>query len=53
MSERGTTGGGASLSQVQGILRLTVWVGVLVLCVALIGLPLAAGSAAGALEPEE
>jgi len=40
MESSGTSRGGASLSQVQGILRLTVWVGVLILCVLAIGLPL-------------
>ena len=38
MSISGARGQGASLSQVQGILRLLVWAGVFVLCVAGIGI---------------
>jgi len=40
VSERTARGEGASLSQVQGILRLTTWVLVFVLCVVVIGIPL-------------
>ena len=40
MSERTASGGGASLGQVQGILRLTVWALAFIVCVVAIGIPL-------------
>ena len=42
MSESRASGSGASLSQVQGILRLSVWVLAFVVCIVLIGIPLLA-----------
>lgn len=42
MSKSGSSGQGASLSQVQGILRLMAWVLVFIVCVVVIGLPLSA-----------
>ena len=42
MSDSNTSGQGASLSQVQGILRLTAWVVAFIVCMAVVGMPLTA-----------